>query len=396
MPVFATLPVIDQDVLGSVRLLLARLLQKDLVTGVLVAAETNDGHSVRPALIRDSAQMVRANPLLPVLPVNGARLASLVTRNRAVSNGEGPTSGRLAVVMRPCELRATVELAKLRQVNYAGLLTIGLDCIGTYEIEEWQDHKSERPEYLAETLDVLKRADPDPPDKWQYRPACKICATPVAWHADISLHLIGIDGRQGILVETADESLLQSLELVPDADPSKHQEAVRALISLRQTRRQAALDVAAACLQPGSDGRPGLVRLFETCQGCLNCTVACPICYCKTCLFRTETFAHQPDYYLDWAARKGAMPLPGDTLAFQMTRLVHVSTSCVGCGLCTSACPANLPVDTLFQTVGRRTQELFDYVPGRDLDEPIPVSTFQEEEFSNLGEPDIRSGLKLV
>jgi formate dehydrogenase subunit beta len=70
-----------------------------------------------------------------------------------------------------------------------------------------------------------------------------------------------------------------------------------------------------------------------------------------------------------------------------LTRLCHVTASCVGCGLCTSGCPADLPVDALFQAVARRTQALFDYVPGRSLEDPLPPATFERKEFVDLGEP---------
>jgi formate dehydrogenase (coenzyme F420) beta subunit len=113
--------------------------------------------------------------------------------------------------------------------------------------------------------------------------------------------------------------------------------------------------------------------------------VACPICYCKECLFRTDVFDHQPERYLGWAQRKGAARLPGDATSFHLTRLMHVSISCVGCGLCTSACPAGLPVDAIFQSVARRTQALFNYVPGRDPAEPLPLAAFKQDEFSALG-----------
>lgn len=386
MSVYGKWPVKNGDVLEAVRRLLIHLLEVELVVAVLVPVETKNGRSVMPTLIRDPDQIARANPLLPVLPINGARMASLITRYRSVSNGKYPANGRIAVVMRPCELRATVELAKLRQVDYASLLTVGVDCLGTYEITDWQAMESESAEYFDSILDAMNRADPESPLDRPYRQACKICATPVAWNVDMNLHFIGVNGREGILVETTGESLLTSLGLTTVADPLTHQEAVRDVVEVRQNRRHSALDIASARLQAGTDGMPGLTKIFENCQRCLNCTVACPICYCKTCLFRTETFNHRPEHYLEWADRKGAARLPGDAITFQLTRFIHISASCIGCGLCTSACPASIPVDTIFQAVGRQTQALFDYIPGRDLEEPLPATTYREEEFANLGE----------
>jgi formate dehydrogenase subunit beta len=128
----------------------------------------------------------------------------------------------------------------------------------------------------------------------------------------------------------------------------------------------------------------GLQAMLSTCIRCHNCMVNCPICYCKECIFRTPIFDHESEKYLQWAARKGAIHLPTDTLLFHITRLNHMVTSCVGCGMCDSACPNNLPIATMFRAVGQEVQALFDYEPGRSLDEPPPVATFREDELEGV------------
>jgi hypothetical protein len=39
----------------------------------------------------------------------------------------------------------------------------------------------------------------------------------------------------------------------------------------------------------------------------------------------------------------------------------------------------------VFRLAGRDVQALFDYVPGRSAEEPIPVATFREEELQTIG-----------
>ena len=73
--------------------------------------------------------------------------------------------------------------------------------------------------------------------------------------------------------------------------------------------------------------------------------------------------------------------MPTDTLIFHLIRLSHMVTSCIGCGLCDSACPSRLPVATLFRSVGDRIQKMFQYVPGKDVKEVPPVATFKEDEL---------------
>ena len=78
--------------------------------------------------------------------------------------------------------------------------------------------------------------------------------------------------------------------------------------------------------------------------------------------------------------------LPADTSLFHLTRLNHMVLSCVGCGMCTQACPAELPVGSVFRSIGQRLQETFEYIPGRSLEEPLPLITFKENEWTDLGE----------
>jgi len=42
-------------------------------------------------------------------------------------------------------------------------------------------------------------------------------------------------------------------------------------------------------------------------------------------------------------------------------------------------------VFSIFRMVGDRVQKVFDYVPGRSLDEELPLSTFKEEELQEVG-----------
>ena len=76
----------------------------------------------------------------------------------------------------------------------------------------------------------------------------------------------------------------------------------------------------------------------------------------------------------------------GDTLLFHMTRLNHMSASCVSCGMCSSACPADIPVGVIFSAIGEQVQAVFGYQPGRDVREPLPLVTYQADEWVEIGE----------
>jgi len=81
------------------------------------------------------------------------------------------------------------------------------------------------------------------------------------------------------------------------------------------------------------------------------------------------------------AARKGAIRMPSDTVLYHITRMNHMITSCVGCGQCESGCPSRVPLTAIFRSMAQKVQALYDYVPGRSLEEPPPVTTFKEKEL---------------
>jgi formate dehydrogenase subunit beta len=148
--------------------------------------------------------------------------------------------------------------------------------------------------------------------------------------------------------------------------------------------RKASLDQMFSETSAATDDLEKLTVYLASCVNCYNCRVACPVCYCKECVFVTDVFNHDPSQYLQWSRRKGTIKMPTDTVFYHITRLAHMSTACVGCGQCSNACPNDIPVMELFRTVAQRTQAAFDYEAGRDINESPPLSVFREEEFQDV------------
>jgi len=48
--------------------------------------------------------------------------------------------------------------------------------------------------------------------------------------------------------------------------------------------------------------------------------------------------------------------------------------------------PSNIQVGAIFSAVGEQVQTAFNYLPGRDLAEPLPLITFQANEWTEVGE----------
>lgn len=368
------IPVENGDVLTAVRGFLQKLLDHGVVEALYVPLET-DGGTITPALVTDPARLNQANPFMPIMPINGARAISALTGKHVPA--------QLGVVLRSCEIRALVELVKLQQATLEGVTLIGVDCPGTYELTEYIEKQREGHINLTEYLAAAKEGREPIFEGLALRQACQMCTQPVPEHTTIHLHLFGAETNQEIPVTLEDE-IAAKLEMseVADANSAERQAVVERLISARSQVREK--ELAATHAQLTSNG--GLSELFATCIRCHNCMTVCPICYCKTCLFKTASFDHEPDFYLNAARRKGALRMLSDTLLFHMTRMNHMSTSCVNCGMCTSACPSDIPVGAIFSAVGSQVQAVFDYQPGRDVDEPLPLITFQEHEWDEVGE----------
>ncbi len=367
-----SIPVERGDVLAALRKFFAGLLDSGLVDAIYLPLET-EGGAVLPALVTDPARLQQANPLAPLMPINGARAVSALTDKQSPA--------RLAAVLRPCEIRALIELVKLQQATLEGLTVIGLDCPGTYEVPRYAAWRQEHGDGLADYL-AAARAGSDPSlAGLDLRPACRMCTTPIPENSAVHIMLFGVDASQSLPLRVPDD-WAGPLGLSETPEPESRPGAVERLLAARQETREK--ELAAMQARLAADG--GLASLLATCIRCHNCMTVCPICYCKVCLFRSTSFDHPPDYYLNAAQRKGATRLLADAVLFHLTRLNHMSTSCVGCGMCTSACPAEIPVGMIFSAVGARVQAAFEYQPGRSLDDPLPLVTYRENEWTEVGE----------
>jgi formate dehydrogenase subunit beta len=366
---------VQESPLRTIQGLLRRLLESGTVEALLVPMTLPAGN-VAPMLVTDPAALDSppgADPLAPVLPINAARAASQLT---ITGHKE-----KLAVVLRACEIRALVELVKFQQARLDNALIIGIDCLGTYPVPDYQqaaDHGRLRDELLAGAAS----GEPRPTDGLTLRNACQICEQPLpeGEHVALTLGLVGVG--PGMLYLKARDDLAAALELTASGAPPGRQAAADRLVAARTQARDAAL----AAFHSQVHSMDGLLQQFSTCIRCHNCMINCPICYCRECIFRTPTFEHESQLLFQWAERKGWVRLLPDTLLFHLTRLNHMVSSCVGCGLCTEACPVDIPVGTVFRAVGRQVQALFDYHPGRSLEEAAPVQEFREDELTTLGE----------
>lgn len=349
------------------------LMDRGVVDAVLVPARQPFGTAVMQTLITDPTHASRVDPLAPVAPVSSATQLSKLTRKAAKE--------RVAAFLRPCEVRALIELVKLRQASLDHVLLIGMDCHGRYGT---RDHANLLAHDERATLDFLRSAANGQGTALSAETdivgACHICETPEADQVDIRLQVFGHNPEEALGLEgltPAGEAALEALGLPAASPPAARAAAVQTLRAARKKRREASRRDLAERVGTVQ----GLMEVISGCVNCYNCRSACPVCYCRECVFATDTFQHDSQQYFGWAAKRGSLRMPADTLFYHLTRMAHISTLCVGCGQCSSACPNDIPVSDLCGLVGEKTQGIFAYVPGRSVEEAQPLATFVEDEL---------------
>ena len=339
------------------------LLEKDKVSGVLTLKKINKNGSVAYSLITDSKELNDAVPFYPLMPVNAGKLLSRFT---LLGNPKKP----VIAVVKPCELRGFVELIKREQGSFENLYIISSTCGGVFSTKAELDGIVEK--NLSKYWDNVKKGDIFA----DLRPACKACKEFIPYTADITVDLLG---KNDIDNTKKAEELSKDIKgdfLEKEFDRTK----LDNICDKRETEKKKLFND----LEKKLNGIDGLIEIFGKCIGCHGCSKVCPICYCKLCEFESPDSEYEPSNYESELRRRGGLRVPPDTLYYQLGRLSHISISCVACGACDDVCPVDIPVSIIFKKIGESVQKIFNYIPGKNIDEDIPLVTFEKEEFTEI------------
>jgi formate dehydrogenase subunit beta len=359
---------LDMSAPKGVTALLEYLLGSGKVSAVLTPRRDPDTGAYDIGLVADEVGLVNSAPVDPVMVANTGLILSALT----------PATKPMAVVLKPCELRAFVERVKREQGSLENVLTISYTCGGVFPLERVIE------ESFADTIPSYLKRVASGEIVEGIRETCKACEYFVPITADVTVSITGdADSTAACRIYLNTE---RAKELVRGLEGEQSDDDFDStLIEKVSIKRLAEKQKLLASLTPAEDGLDGLIEVFGKCIGCHGCGRVCPICYCLLCDFESRSFDYDLPYFEKELAGKGALRLPPDTIFFHLGRMTHMSFSCVGCGLCSDTCPVGIPVAAMFKKVGEHTASLFDYVPGRDVEEAVPVMVFKEEEFHELG-----------
>jgi formate dehydrogenase subunit beta len=373
---------------GVVTSLLKFALESKTVDAV-VAVKARDGsrYDGIPVLITEPRQLKETAGTLHCASPNLARFLKEYL--------DGASSLKIAVVVKPCDAKAIIELAKRTQINLDNLLLIGLNCTGTLPSAKaksmMKDEFGVNPaDVVSEDIEdnelVIRLKDGSEKKKdlmeleekgYGRRENCRRCETNIPIMADIACGKWGTTDKKSTFVEVCSEKGVRFFKAAIEAGYINVEQPSADAVDTRKQKDQAAVELArqwqekdfASLEQMDNDERFNYwLGQFSKCIKCYGCRDACPICYCKDCFLEAD---------------RGFIPpgeIPPDVM-FPMIRITHVMDSCVNCGQCQDACTMELPLSRLIFLLSKKVDAIFKYEPGMDVTKLPPLRTVTDEEL---------------
>lgn len=331
-----------------VHCMVAAMVREGLVEEVLAFVTGMDSRDIVPAFIGPEHEVHR----ITTASYNPLSLATLLARY-------GDHQKKIGVVLRSCDARALVELAKRNQIDLDNLYLIGIECSGVASASKGPAGELH---IMPNRFEVDgKKQDPD---EKMLRPNCLRCEYPIPTMADVTCGISPHDARVTALTEKGEQILeVAGLAQGEGEDPGP--------LKQRAIQRQEG-EFGELTKMKHRERLAYWLSHFDRCVKCYGCRDVCPICYCKDCYLGPEH-----------ALVKGR-ELPPERM-FHLTRLIHVAPSCVNCGQCEAVCPAGIPISRLYHALNKELGAIFGYESGCDPGVPPPLDTISEEELTMKG-----------
>ncbi|MFW9771290.1 MAG: Coenzyme F420 hydrogenase/dehydrogenase, beta subunit C-terminal domain [Candidatus Thorarchaeota archaeon] len=344
-------------------------LLKEKVVNKIIGAETRidkktnqeDRFTVSPN-IYEKPEDIKSFPLTNLISYGYARTDSAAKFLHKSVNGA--LQEKVALIARPCDTRAIIELAKIKQINLENLFIIAFEDRGmvinaSRELKKFKDIDPTQviKEKIGEKGLILKLSDGTTKEvDLDIADNCSRCTRKIPVVADIGISDLGIsiDSDEIILKAYSDKGaeLIETSKIEKKAIPA---DIKKAHINKVKELKENALAKRAKDLEEW-DKLPQEEKItkLQACTMCGICIRGCPVCYCVDCILQKK--------------RKDKV-INKET--YQLTRIAHVADRCVECGNCDNNCPQHLPLSLYFQSLNEAFKDEFGYTAGENL-EDIP------------------------
>ena len=351
------------------------LLEEKIVDSVLGFEIRKNRYDLFPKAFEDPKQITLL-PLSQYLAYNYTRVNS---SSKFVHKNMDPRNKKIALIARPCDTRAFIELSKFNQLKIENLFIIGTRCIGSISAADVQKvitdlkldpEKVEIEELGLDSLKILVDGEiqeikfNDTINRWDN---CNRCAKREPAIVDLLLDFYFDDSKKVItltilsekgkeVLEKTKSSKKIELEKTKAADVKKREDLIQKIMTQAKEYREKTI----AEFQNLTDEQKfeRIAKEFlEPCRVCGQCINACPVCYCPEC---------------DIARRRKEKEAGFDANLYLLTKMAHMGDLCIGCGKCTIVCPAKIPSAFFYDVLTDYVKKAFGYEPGKSIEDLYP------------------------
>ncbi|MFH0967182.1 MAG: Coenzyme F420 hydrogenase/dehydrogenase, beta subunit C-terminal domain [Methanobacteriota archaeon] len=373
---------------GFITGLLFHLLSSGVVDAVSTVRKGADLYDASMVIITNPAELISCSGTLYCGTLSSAKFLLRYL--------QGNSGRKVAVVVKGCEAKAIVELAKRNQIDLDDLLLIGLNCSGTISPLTARRMVSEKfgmdPDLIreisfaqgkclvqSEDQTVGISIDEIEQDGYGRRLCCQRCLTRIPRQCDLVCGNWGVVGDytgNTTFVEVCTRKGAQFLQgavevgriLIEPADPrgvevrTRVEEAMLALSRKNWSYQFSGISTGDQLLER-------MMLEMSRCIKCYQCTEACPLCICEDCRIKKP-----------WLVKPGQVPPP---FMFHLIRVSHIADSCVNCGQCEDRCPMDIPNSLFFNALQTELELMFGYHAGGRAGMPVVAKVNELEEWEH-------------
>ncbi|MEX2722422.1 MAG: Coenzyme F420 hydrogenase/dehydrogenase, beta subunit C-terminal domain [Candidatus Freyarchaeota archaeon] len=353
---------------GAIQILLKSALENKYVDKVLYFQEKKDRYNLVPVTIEQPDEI----DALPLSQFSAYHVSGANNIPKFLAQSQKGT-GKIALVAKPCDIRAIVELVKRKQISRDNLLILGEECYGkispkkvkkTLEEEQVDASKVSEEKIEVKKFNISiggKQRSYNLGEKLVLEESCKRCTEREPTLSDISFQVIEKNGGKATLLHINSQ---KGLKLLESASAKLNLEVADSETLNRRTRDIDLLSSEAAEYKSRQfekfgensekEGYSYFKKLVENCKKCGLCIRACPLCLCVDCSVIKVRKEIDPIFYT-------------------LLRMGHMADSCVNCGNCDAVCNSLDPGPSLiFHRVSELSRKALNYEPGKNINELPP------------------------